>query len=149
MIVERNWRGAAGEVDLIVTDGRTLVIAEVKARADDRFGGAAAAVGPVKQRRLRALAAEFLAAHREHRGAVRFDVVAITGRHRVGVLTPSTGPGRQPRKPHAIRPTARAMAAMTKTMSDRRVTRRRYGFMPMPISMAAGSGCPVFGTQAH
>lgn len=81
MIVERNWRGTAGELDLIVTDGRTLVIAEVKARADDRFGGAAAAVGPVKQRRLRALAAEFLAAHREHRGAVRFDVVAITGTH--------------------------------------------------------------------
>ncbi len=57
------------------------MVAEVKARADDRFGGPAVAVGPAKQRRLRALAAEFLAAHHEHRGAVRFDVVAITGTH--------------------------------------------------------------------
>lgn len=55
------------------------MVVEVKARADDRFGGAAIAVGHVKQRRLRALAAAYLATHPECRGDLRFDVVAITG----------------------------------------------------------------------
>jgi len=52
----------------------------VKARANDRFGPAAAAVGPAKQRRLRRLALEWLAEHDAERSlSVRFDVAAITG----------------------------------------------------------------------
>ena len=42
------------------------------------FGPPESAVGRTKQRRLRLLAAEWLAAHDRH-GAVRFDVAAITG----------------------------------------------------------------------
>jgi len=37
-------------------------------------------VGHVKQRRLRLLAVEWLAAHDRH-GAIRFDVAAMTGVH--------------------------------------------------------------------
>jgi putative endonuclease len=78
-IVARNWRCQVGEIDLIARRGRLLVVSEVKARRTDAFGPAAAAVGAAKQRRLRRLAAEWLAAAGVHGVEVRFDVVAITG----------------------------------------------------------------------
>jgi putative endonuclease len=74
----RNWRCDAGEVDLIVRIGSTVVFVEVKARATGHFGSPALAVDHRKQRRLRILAARWLGEH-PHRGAVRFDVVAVTG----------------------------------------------------------------------
>ena len=78
-ILDRNWRGDAGELDLVVSDGRTVVFSEVKTRRSDRYGPAAAAVGPDKQRRIRQLAIEWLRAHDVSGVPVRFDVVAITG----------------------------------------------------------------------
>jgi putative endonuclease len=57
-----------------------VVFCEIKTRASDRFGPPEAAVGRTKQRRLRLLAAEWLALHDRH-GSVRFDVAAITGVH--------------------------------------------------------------------
>jgi putative endonuclease len=80
VVVDRNWRCPLGEIDLVLRRGRTLVIAEVKARKSDAFGVPALAVTPVKQQRLRRLAAVWLAEHRTGRRLdVRFDVVAITG----------------------------------------------------------------------
>ena len=61
-----------------VTPGQTYSYFEIKTRASDRYGPPQAAVGRVKQRRLRILAVEWLAAHDRH-GAIRFDVAAITG----------------------------------------------------------------------
>ena len=78
-IVDRNWRHRLGELDLVVDERGTYVFVEVKARRTDRFGPAAAAVGPDKQRRIRRLAVEWLRAHGVSGVAVRFDVVAITG----------------------------------------------------------------------
>jgi len=78
-LVARNWRCASGEVDLIVRRGRLLVVCEVKSRRSDAYGGPAAAVGRLKQQRLRRLAAEWLATTGVHGVDVRFDVVAITG----------------------------------------------------------------------
>ena len=60
---------------------------EVKTRSSHRFGTPAEAVTPAKQRRLRLLAARFLAGHDGGAGApgrgggrqVRFDVAAVTG----------------------------------------------------------------------
>jgi putative endonuclease len=82
-IVDRNWRCAIGELDIVARRGDTVVFCEVKARRHDGFGGAVAAVDHVKQRRLRRLAASWLAEHRDVPGSggwhVRFDVVAITG----------------------------------------------------------------------
>jgi putative endonuclease len=78
-LVARNWRCPTGEVDLIARRGRLLVVCEVKSRRDDTYGGPAAAVGRVKQQRLRRLAAEWLATTGVHGVEVRFDVVAITG----------------------------------------------------------------------
>ena len=38
----RNWRGAGGEIDLVMRKRDTTVFVEVKARSDLDFGGAAA-----------------------------------------------------------------------------------------------------------
>jgi putative endonuclease len=74
-VVARNWRCRDGELDLVVSDGRTLVFCEVKARSSTRFGLPAEAVTPSKQRRIRGLAAQFLRDHGRPVPGVRFDVV--------------------------------------------------------------------------
>jgi putative endonuclease len=79
VVLARNWRCRSGEIDLVLRRGRTIVLCEVKARRTDAYGPAAAAVGPVKQQRLRRLAAEWLATAGIRGVDVRFDVVAITG----------------------------------------------------------------------
>ena len=77
-VLDRNWRCAGGELDLVAASPSLIVFCEIKTRASDRFGPPEAAVGHAKQRRLRRLAAAWLAAHDRH-GAIRFDVAAITG----------------------------------------------------------------------
>jgi putative endonuclease len=78
-ILDRNWRTATGELDLVVRAGTTIVFSEVKARRTDRFGPAASAVTIEKQRRIRHLAVEWLRANELRADSIRFDVVAITG----------------------------------------------------------------------
>jgi putative endonuclease len=78
-VLDRNWRCPTGEVDLVARRGDLLVVCEVKARRTDAFGPPAAAVGRLKQQRLRRLAAAWLAARDVHGVDVRFDVVAVTG----------------------------------------------------------------------
>ena len=80
-VVGRNWRCDIGEVDLIARRRGIVVIAEVKTRASDRFGVPATAVGFAKQRKLRRLAATWLAQTGSHYEEVRFDVVSIIGSH--------------------------------------------------------------------
>jgi putative endonuclease len=77
-VVDRNWRSATGEIDLVVCRPSLVVFCEIKTRASDRFGAPEAAVGRSKQHRLRLLASEWLAVHDRH-GSIRFDVAAITG----------------------------------------------------------------------
>ena len=78
-VLERNWRCPAGEIDLVAARDRLVVIVEVKTRRSDKYGQAASAVHPAKQRRLRGLAVEWLRAREVHGVQLRFDVVAITG----------------------------------------------------------------------
>jgi putative endonuclease len=78
-VVARNWRaGRSGELDLVLRRGRTIVFCEVKARATDAYG-VAEAVTPVKQARIRRLAAAFLGEHDLGAVELRFDVVCVTG----------------------------------------------------------------------
>lgn len=77
-IVARNWRCRYGELDVIATeDDRTLVFVEVKTRTGDGFGGVEHAVTPMKVRRLRRLAALWLAAQDRRWAQVRIDVIGV------------------------------------------------------------------------
>lgn len=78
VLVERNLRFKAGEIDLVMRDGATLVFVEVRRRASRRFGGAAASVTAAKQQRL-VLAAQLYLQRLGRAPACRFDVLAIDG----------------------------------------------------------------------
>ena len=77
-LVEKNFRCRGGEIDLIMRDQHMLVFVEVRFRKDQRFGGAAASVGPVKQQRLWRSASTYLMRF-PRLPACRFDLVAIEG----------------------------------------------------------------------
>jgi putative endonuclease len=81
-IVARNWRCSAGEVDIIAWHAETLVFCEVKTRRGVGYGTPADAVVFAKARRLRHLAAIWLAANEVHPREVRFDVVSVLVRPR-------------------------------------------------------------------
>ena len=84
-VVAHNWRCADGELDLVVARPGELVFCEVKTRTSDRFGLPAEAVTRAKQRRLRTLAARFLASgaapplsgYAVRLRTVRFDVACV------------------------------------------------------------------------
>jgi putative endonuclease len=78
-VVARNWRRRDGELDLIVRRESMIVFVEVKARASEAFGWPAEAVGPAKQRRIRALAVAFLAESKLKASELRFDVASVLG----------------------------------------------------------------------
>jgi putative endonuclease len=82
-VLARNWRCRAGELDIVARRGRLIVFCEVKSRTSEAFGLPAEAVGPVKQARLRRLAALWFADRalsgrgRRAGGPVRFDVAGV------------------------------------------------------------------------
>jgi len=77
-LIVRNYACRGGEIDLVMLERQTLVLIEVRLRADLRFGGAAASVTSRKQRRI-ALAARHLLMTRTDlsRYPARFDVIAV------------------------------------------------------------------------
>lgn len=76
-VIDRNWRCADGEIDIVAVDGDALVFCEVKTRSSLRYGAPAEAVVGPKAARLRRLAAQWLAARPEGWETVRFDVVSV------------------------------------------------------------------------
>ncbi len=83
VLLDRNWRCELGEIDLVLRDGRVLVVCEVKARSSSAFGSPLEGVTEQKAARLRRLAARWLAAHDVRPADVRIDIV--------GVLVPREG----------------------------------------------------------
>ncbi len=81
LVLDRNWRCRHGELDVIVQQGPVVAVCEVKTRSSLSFGFPAEAVGFEKQRRIRRLAAQWLA-EQERSGPVqlRFDVAEVVGR---------------------------------------------------------------------
>ena len=75
-VVERNARTGAGEIDLVAEEAGTLCFVEIKARSGSSHGGALAAVGPAKQRRLVRAAQAWLLRHPTD-APCRFDVLAL------------------------------------------------------------------------
>ena len=77
-IFTRNFLRRVGELDVVARSGELLVIAEVRTRASDDYGGAAASIGRAKQRRIAATAGLLLQRHPElRRCRVRFDVLVV------------------------------------------------------------------------
>jgi putative endonuclease len=75
----RNYRCRWGELDLVMTDGRELVVIEVRARRRAAMVSPEESIGPAKRRRLLAAARSLLAARpRLAARPLRFDVVAVT-----------------------------------------------------------------------
>lgn len=76
-IVERNWRGLRGELDIIAVDGTETVVVEVKTRQGTGYGHPAEAVTAEKLARLRRLAGQWLSEHEVRAASVRIDVIAV------------------------------------------------------------------------
>lgn len=80
--IDRNWRCAAGELDLIMLDGEELVFVEVKTRRGERSGRAEEAVSRGKAAKLFGSAEWYISEHAGHQSRLwRFDLVAITTSH--------------------------------------------------------------------
>ena len=77
VVLDRNWRCATGEIDIVARDGSTLVICEVKTRTSSKYGAPIEAVHARKATRLRRLAALWLDAHGVEPPALRIDVVSV------------------------------------------------------------------------
>ena len=76
-ILDRNWRCAEGEVDIVAAERRTLVICEVKTRSGVRYGTPLEAITRQKRNRLRRLAIRWVVAHGVLFDEVRVDVVGV------------------------------------------------------------------------
>lgn len=74
-ILERNARLPAGEIDLIVKRGATIVIAEVKTRQTRLAGEGHEAVNRAKRERMIKLGDQYAARHPEAR--LRYDILSI------------------------------------------------------------------------
>ena len=77
-ILHSNFRRRLGELDLIARAGGALVIAEVRTRANSRYGSAAESVDRRKQRRIARTAQQLLQRHPQLACLpVRFDVLVV------------------------------------------------------------------------
>jgi putative endonuclease len=76
-ILDRNWRSADGEIDIVAVDRQVLVVCEVKSRTSVRYGSPLEAVSRAKRARLRRLAVRWLNAHGVRFDQVRIDVVGL------------------------------------------------------------------------
>lgn len=77
-VLAENYITPVGEIDLVAREGETLVMVEVKARSNSMFGEALEAVGPRKERRLRAAAAWWMAEKGQVTHQLRFDVITVS-----------------------------------------------------------------------
>jgi len=59
-LLAQNYRCRAGEIDLVMQDGDTLVFVEVRLRSNPAFGGAAASIDNRKQQRIIRTAQHYL-----------------------------------------------------------------------------------------
>jgi putative endonuclease len=78
-VLDTNWRGKDGELDIVALDGDVLVVIEVKTRSGHGFGHPAEAVTPRKLARIKRLTGQWLTAFRERLATARFQEEAAPG----------------------------------------------------------------------
>lgn len=77
-LIKRNHLCKGGEIDLVMLDGVTLALVEVRFRRNRSHGGAAASVTATKRHRIVIASRHLLQTQRElQRYRARFDLVAI------------------------------------------------------------------------
>ena len=84
VLLERNWRCDEGEIDLVLRDGPTLVVCEVKTRTSLEVGTPHEAITDAKLARLKRLGERWAAERGVRPDGTRVDLVAV--------LRPRRGP---------------------------------------------------------
>ncbi|WP_322938310.1 YraN family protein [Nocardioides bizhenqiangii] len=84
VLLERNWRCDEGEIDLVLRDGPTLVVCEVKTRTSPEAGTPHEAITDAKLARLKRLGERWATDRGVRPDGTRVDLVAV--------LRPRRGP---------------------------------------------------------
>lgn len=77
-ILEKNYKGPSGEIDIIALDKGTIVFIEVKTRRSEEFGPPELSVNSIKRQKIIRSAFHFLSKRRIKDTPCRFDIVSIT-----------------------------------------------------------------------
>ncbi|HSN24014.1 MAG TPA: YraN family protein [Methylomicrobium sp.] len=78
----RNFRCKPGELDLVMTDDKSLVVIEVRFRKSAKYGSALESITGAKQSRIIAATQVYLSKQKQDR-PIRFDVIAISADGRI------------------------------------------------------------------
>ena len=76
-LLEQRYRAKAGEIDLIMLDGETIVFIEVKTRLNAGAGEGLLAVDRKKQQRITNASVLYLLKHGLKNRPVRYDVIEV------------------------------------------------------------------------
>jgi putative endonuclease len=76
-VVDRNWRGPAGELDIVALEGATVVVSEVKTRRSPDYGHPFEAITPAKVQRLQVIARQWLRAYGMTCAGLRIDAISV------------------------------------------------------------------------
>ena len=76
-MLDRNYTTDIGEVDIFITDERTLIAVEVKSRLSLQYGTPAEAVGHDKIKKISQVTSQYIKQFRLFGIPVRFDVVEV------------------------------------------------------------------------
>ncbi len=83
-VAAQRWRGAGGEIDLVLRDGNVTVFVEVKAARS--LATAAERIGPRQARRVMCAAEEYMAQAPGVLAEMRFDVALVDGSGRIEIV---------------------------------------------------------------
>jgi putative endonuclease len=76
-VLDRNWRCADGEIDIVAAERQVMVVCEVKTRSSTAFGTPLEQITRAKRARLRRLASRWLVAHGVLFDEVRIDAIGL------------------------------------------------------------------------
>lgn len=76
-VLDRNFTTDIGEVDIFVTDNRSLISVEVKSRLSLEYGKPVEAVGHDKVKKITQVTSQYIKKYRLFGVPVRFDVVEV------------------------------------------------------------------------
>lgn len=77
LIVDRNWRCASGEIDLVASHHGRYIFVEVKTRNGSGFGHPFEAITAQKVARMRRLVSQWCLANQKSGVDVRLDAIAV------------------------------------------------------------------------